>query len=74
MPILEQLVAKRISLAISKAIHDRTPKEQQKITNSSLCVSYALHLALEAIATELEVDKEKFKIACGVGQPLAYFV
>lgn len=45
-----------------------------RISHATLATSLSLHIALEAIATTLEVDKTWFKQECGVGQPLAYFI
>jgi hypothetical protein len=60
-------IAKAIRLAIDA-------KASERVSKAQLTTSYALHVALEAIAVSLEVDKRWFKDECGVGQPLAYFV
>lgn len=63
--------ATKIAASIKKAIEEKTGP---KLSGSTIRVSYPLHIALEATAAALEVDKTWFKIECGVGQPLAYFV
>jgi hypothetical protein len=67
----QRLIAQRLATAIKREIDTKSDK---RINHATLATSYALHVALEAIATELEVDKVWFKRECGVGQPLAYFI
>ncbi len=61
-----------IAEAIKSGIKKRTDGGQ--ITHAIFATSLTLHVALEAIALELNVDVSEFKAACGVGQPLAYFI
>jgi len=65
-------IAQLIAMQIKEDIAKQT--SNGKIKHSTLAISFALHIALESIATTLEVDKTWFKRECGVGQPLAYFV
>ncbi len=51
-----------------------TATADKRVSKASIHTSYALHIALEAIAHQLDVDPKQFKKDCGVGQPLAYFV
>jgi hypothetical protein len=64
-------IAESLAAAIKRDIEAKSDKN---ITHATFATSYALHIALEAIAKDLEVDKTWFKIQCGIGQPLAYFV
>jgi hypothetical protein len=67
-----QEIAVGIAASIRKELAART--EDGKVRMATLTTSLALHIAIEATATALEVDKQWFKQQCGVGQPLAYFV
>ena len=64
-------IARSLASAIKSAIESKVDK---RITHATLATSLSLHITLEAIATDLEVDKSWFKQECGVGQPLAYFI
>lgn len=67
-------IASNLAKAIREAIDSRTTGNSGKVPKATLATSFALHIALEAVAIELNVDPKKFKIECGVGQPLAYFI
>ena len=66
-----QETAKLLAEKVKNAIAANT---DNKITHNNFVLSYQLHIALEAIAVGLEVDKAWFKKECGIGQPLAYFI
>lgn len=42
--------------------------------SSSIRVGLGTHIILEAIIDTMGLDKKEFKNACGIGQPLAYFI
>lgn len=71
MYISNEHIADSIAKAIYNAIENKTDK---RITHSTFAVSFQLHVALEAIAKELNINVADFKRDCGVGQPLAYFI
>lgn len=68
-----QSVAFTLANSIRIAL-DTATLNNKRIPRASLTTSYALHIALEAIAQQLDVDTKQFKKDCGVGQPLAYFI
>ncbi len=71
-----QEAAARAAEAIKSTIMVRTGNggPGRRITHATFVTSYQLHVVLEALAKEFAVDSKEFKAACGVGQPLAYFI
>ncbi len=65
---IARLVAMQIKEDVKKATADG------KISHATIATGYGLHIALESIATILQVDKTWFKQECGIGQPMAYFI
>ncbi len=65
-------IARLIAMQIKEDIAKQTA--DGKIKHATLATSLSLHIALEAIAKVVEVDKTWFKQECGIGQPLAYFI
>jgi hypothetical protein len=65
---LDNVLARAIKEATEAATADG------KINISTLHVSFAAHVILDAVAKALEVEKQQFKKDCGYGQPLAYFI
>ncbi len=67
-------IARSLAKAIREAIDSKSTGLSGKVPKATLSTSFALHIALEAVAKDLEVDPKWFKTECGVGQPLAYFI